>query len=97
MLDILAAALIRNAVKFEVLETARLKGSKALARFRNDVSVRALLLLLKNGAQGLTLTEASHVILLEPVLNPAVEAQAINRIHRIGQTRSTRVYRLLIH
>ena len=43
--------------------------------------------------QGLTLVEATHCFLLEPVLNAALEAQAINRLHRIGQSKPTKVHR----
>lgn len=41
----------------------------------------------KVGAQGLTLTRANHVFLLEPALEPAIEQQATARVHRIGQQR----------
>ncbi|CAM9448184.1 unnamed protein product, partial [Choristocarpus tenellus] len=41
--------------------------------------------------------EANHVFLLEPLLNAAVEAQAINRVHRGGQQRATAVHRLVVH
>ena len=48
------------------------------------------------GAAGLTLTEASVAILLEPALQPGIEAQAVGRVHRLGQRRPTRVVRLLV-
>lgn len=52
-----------------------------------------LLLLVKQGANGLNLTEAQHVVLVEPQLDPAVEAQAVGRVDRIGQLRATHVHR----
>ena len=48
---------------------------------------------LSQGANGLNLIEASHVILVEPLLNPAQELQAIGRVHRIGQKKQTFVHR----
>ena len=57
---------------------------------------RVLLLLLKQGANGLNLTEAQHVVLVEPVLDPGSEAQAIGRVDRIGQHRETHVHRFLV-
>ncbi len=50
---------------------------------------------LKAGGFGLNLTEADYVILLDPWWNPATEAQAVDRVHRIGQTRQVMVYRLV--
>jgi hypothetical protein len=60
------------------------------------LQVRVLLLSLQTQAAGLTLVRASHVILLEPALDPAIEQQAVARVHRIGQTRETVVTRLLV-
>ena len=53
------------------------------------------LISLKAGGFGLNLTEADYCFLLDPWWNPAVEAQAIDRTHRIGQTRTVMVYRLI--
>ena len=53
------------------------------------------LISLKAGGVGLNLTEADYCILLDPWWNPATEAQAIDRIHRIGQTKNVMVYRLV--
>ena len=55
----------------------------------------ALVLSLKAGGTGLNLTAASYVILFDPWWNPAVEAQAIDRAHRIGQTKPVIAYRLV--
>ena len=54
------------------------------------------MLSLRAGAVGLNLTAASHVVLLEPCLNPALEQQAIGRVYRLGQTRPTTVKRLIV-
>lgn len=59
-------------------------------------SVQVLLLLIQHGANGLNLLEAQHVILVEPLLNPAAEAQAVGRVHRIGQKHKTLVHRFIV-
>ena len=64
--------------------------ARAVARFRDDPACRVLLLHAGSAAAGLTLTHADLVILLEPFLSPGDEAQAANRVHRIGQTRAVR-------
>lgn len=50
----------------------------------------------KFGGKGLTLIEATHVLLVEPSINPGIESQAIGRIHRIGQTNTTYVHHFII-
>ena len=66
--------------------------AKAIQRFREG-DAPVFLISLKAGGFGLNLTEADYVFLLDPWWNPAVEAQAIDRTHRIGQTRTVMVYR----
>ncbi len=63
-------------------------------RFRSGDSP-VFLISLKAGGTGLTLTEADYVFVLDPWWNPAAEAQAVDRAHRIGQTRHVHVYRLV--
>ncbi|HEU5373324.1 MAG TPA: SNF2-related protein [Gaiellaceae bacterium] len=68
--------------------------TRVLERFR-DGSDPVFLISLKAGGFGLNLTEADYCFLLDPWWNPATENQAIDRIHRIGQTRPVNVYRLI--
>ena len=64
-------------------------------RFQNDPDCKLFLISLKAGGLGLNLTAAEYVFLLDPWWNPAVEAQAIDRAHRIGQARQVFAYRLI--
>lgn len=64
-------------------------------RFQEDPSCLLFLISLRAGGQGLNLTAADYVFLLDPWWNPAVEAQAIDRTHRIGQSRPVFAYRLV--
>ncbi|MDX1951018.1 MAG: DEAD/DEAH box helicase [Verrucomicrobiota bacterium] len=63
--------------------------------FQNDPNASIFLLSLRAAGTGLNLTTASYVVLYDPWWNPAVEAQAIDRSHRIGQTRTVNAYRLI--
>jgi SNF2 family DNA or RNA helicase len=65
--------------------------------FRENSACQVLLTSLGAGGEGLNLTFANHVVLLEPYWNLAAEQQAIDRLHRIGQKRVTNVLRLHVH
>ncbi len=66
-----------------------------MERFQTDEKCPLFLISLKAGGFGLNLTAADYVFLLDPWWNPAVEAQAIDRTHRIGQTKQVFAYRLI--
>ena len=68
----------------------------SLEQLRSRSSTRVLLCSLKCGSLGLNLTAASRVVILEPFWNPFVEEQAIDRVHRLNQTRDVVVYRLTV-
>ena len=68
--------------------------SRGVKRFKEG-GAPVLLISLKAGGFGLNLTEADYCFLLDPWWNPAVEAQAVDRTHRIGQTRTVMAYRLI--
>ncbi|RWA16553.1 DEAD/DEAH box helicase [Mycolicibacterium brumae] len=90
---------VRDRLDAEGIEYCYLDGrtrdrAKAIATFK-DGAAPAFLISLKAGGFGLNLTEADYCFLLDPWWNPAVEAQAVDRTHRIGQTRNVMVYRLI--
>ncbi len=68
--------------------------ARTIDEFKNGTN-SVFLISLKAGGFGLNLTEADYVILLDPWWNPATEAQAVDRVHRIGQTKNVMVYRLV--
>jgi len=70
--------------------------TKALADFQNDPPTTVFILSVRSGAVGINLTQANKVILLEPCFNNALEAQAIGRVHRMGQTRTVVIYRFFM-
>ncbi|KAJ3094992.1 hypothetical protein HDU97_007359 [Phlyctochytrium planicorne] len=95
VLHILDAAFQSNRIKFARMEGGK-KAKDAIQRFREDSSVEVFMLHAKSQSSGLTLVGATHVFLVEPVLNAGIELQAIGRVHRIGQEKVTRVYRYTI-
>lgn len=80
---------------FEYLDGKTRDREQRVHRFQNDPKCSLFLISLKAGGVGLNLTAASYVLLLDPWWNPAVEAQAIGRAHRIGQNRPVFAYRFV--
>lgn len=83
-----------NTPRFELTGKTRDRAAP-VASFQNTEGAAIMLVSLKAGGSGITLNAAEYVFLLDPWWNPAVEAQAIDRVHRIGQTRQVFVYRLV--
>ena len=95
LLAIVRRKLDANGVKYEYLDGRTRDRQAAVDRFQTDPTCKLFLVSLKAGGVGLNLTAAEYVFLLDPWWNPAVEAQAIDRAHRIGQTRQVFAYRLI--
>jgi superfamily II DNA or RNA helicase len=96
-LDLLENEMAARGIAYHVLtgQTQTKKREEIVASFQSDERPGVFLVSLKAGGTGLNLTAASYVVLFDPWWNPAVEAQAIDRTHRIGQTRTVIAYRLL--
>jgi SNF2 family DNA or RNA helicase len=94
MLDIIAAELLKLKVEFVQIRGDTKDRSEPVRRFQNG-EVPVFLLSLKAGGTGLNLTAADTVIHYDPWWNPAVENQATDRAHRIGQTKPVFVYKAI--
>ena len=97
MLGLIREKLERDGVKYEYFDgsTSAPDREKAIQSFQNDDEVRVFLISLKAGGVGLNLTAADYVYIVDPWWNPAVEQQAIDRTHRIGQTKNIFAYRMI--
>ena len=95
MLDIIRARLEADHRPFNYLTGATKDRKAEIEKFQTTKEPSVFLLSLKAGGAGLNLTSASYVILYDPWWNPAVESQAIDRTHRIGQKNKVIAYRLL--
>jgi superfamily II DNA or RNA helicase len=95
LLDLIEPALARAELPFVRLDGATRDRGEVVTRFQAKDGPPVMLVSLKAGGSGLNLTAADHVFLCDPWWNPAVEAQAADRTHRIGQTRPVFVYRLI--
>jgi len=95
-LDIVRELLAKRGLDYCYLDGATKNREAQVERFQNDDNVRLFLISLRAGGLGLNLTEADYVFLLDPWWNPAVEAQAIDRAHRIGQTKKVFTYKFIM-
>ena len=95
LLSIVRHHLDKRQIVYEYLDGKTRRRDERVKRFQNDSDCPLFLISLKAGGQGLNLTAADYVFILDPWWNPAVEAQAVDRAHRIGQTRRVFAYRLI--
>ncbi len=93
-LDKVRAGLDEAGVEYCYLD-GKTRGRAAVLKRFKEGTAPVFLISLKAGGFGLNLTEADYCFLLDPWWNPATEAQAVDRTHRIGQTRNVMVYRLV--
>jgi SNF2 family DNA or RNA helicase len=94
-LDIVSKDLNRQQLTYAYLDGKTTDRQAVVERFQNDPECPLFLVSLKAGGVGLNLTAAEYVFLLDPWWNPAVEAQAIDRTHRIGQSNTVFAYRMI--
>ena len=94
-LSLIKRALDLKGIKYAYLDGQTKKRDEVVDRFMNDEDCKVFLLSLKAGNTGLNLTKAQYVYIFDPWWNPAVEAQAIDRTHRIGQDNKVFAYKLI--
>ncbi len=97
MLALIKKKLTEDGIPFEYFDgsTSAIDREKAIQNFQNNDVCRVFLISLKAGGVGLNLTAADYVYIVDPWWNPAVEQQAIDRTHRIGQTKNIFAYRMI--
>lgn len=97
MLSLIKQKLVENNIQFEYFDgsTPPHERERAIQNFQNSDNCRVFLISLKAGGVGLNLTAADYVYIVDPWWNPAVEQQAIDRTHRIGQTKNIFAYRMI--
>lgn len=97
-LEWLATRLVENGFSYRSISGSMplKQRAKAIDAFQKDPPTTVFLLSMRSGAVGINLTAANKVFLLEPCMNTALEAQAIGRSHRMGQTREVTVLKLYV-
>ncbi|GAA4314827.1 hypothetical protein GCM10023149_11130 [Mucilaginibacter gynuensis] len=94
-LSIYRAYLEEKGTPFVYLDGSTQNRGDVVKRFQEDEKTRVFLISIKAGGVGLNLTQADYVFILDPWWNPAVEQQAIDRTHRIGQTKNVFIYKFI--
>jgi superfamily II DNA or RNA helicase len=95
MLELLEGECKARQIPTHILTGQTKNRQEIVSAFQEDPNASVFLLSLRAAGTGLNLTTASYVVLYDPWWNPAVEAQAIDRSHRIGQTQTVNAYRLI--
>ena len=97
-LDLIQMALEENGITYTRLDgkMSRTARGAALDSFRNDAFIHVILVSITAGGLGLNLTTANKVYVMEPQYNPAAEAQAVDRVHRLGQKREVETVRYIM-
>lgn len=97
-LDLIQIALEDHGIRFVRLDgkMSRTQRATSLQVFRDDPAVPVILVSITAGGLGLNLTSASRVFVMEPQFNPAAEAQAVDRVHRLGQKREVTITRFIM-
>jgi len=94
-LDLVKQYLKSNKIDFAYLDGSSTDRKEQVERFNKDPKLKVFLISIKAGGLGLNLTEADYVFILDPWWNPAVEAQAVDRAHRIGQKKKVFTYKFI--
>lgn len=94
-LDLLRAHLDKNNTAYAYLDGSTKDRQAEVENFQNNGQIKIFLISLKAGGLGLNLTAADYVFILDPWWNPAIEAQAVDRAHRIGQDRTVFTYKFI--
>lgn len=95
LLDLFSEELKKKKIKFQYLDGQTRDRAERVQSFQEDSDIPVFLLSLKAGGVGLNLTAADFVFILDPWWNPAAESQAIDRTHRIGQTKKVLAYKVI--
>lgn len=94
-LSLIKTELEKEGLSYEYLDGSSRSREDIVRRFKTSSRTNLFLISIKAGGVGLNLTEADYCFILDPWWNPAVEAQAIDRIHRIGQEKKVFAYKMI--